>query len=203
MGHQKKRYSLTLFLAVLFVGIGLLGKGTSQTRVTEPPAKNKTAELAIREKNIPIQSAITHVREPDRSSKTIIDIVIGDEFTGTLPDDIDTITVNGPNGDLTLVKNDFNYYPEFRDFWIRIPGDPETGTYTFTVTSGNSVGSATDTQSNLRALPIPDIRTFSPAEKETITAKPPHFSWRAVDTDVPLYYRMDIKDMKDNYIFRI
>jgi hypothetical protein len=43
--------------------------------------------------------------------------------------------------------------------------------------------------------PFPDIRALSPAAGETITAKPPHFSWRAVDADVPLYYRIDIKDM--------
>ena len=72
---------------------------------------------------------------------------------GTLPDDIDTITVTGPKGDLTLAKDNFSYYPQFRDFWISIPGTPETGTYTFTVTSGNRSGLATDTQSDLRTLP--------------------------------------------------
>ena len=44
-----------------------------------------------------------------------IDIVIGNEFMGTLPDDIDTITVTGPKGDLSLAKEDFNYYPQFRN----------------------------------------------------------------------------------------
>ena len=153
MRQQKKRYLLAAFLALLFVGIRFLGYATSQTPVTDQQAKNKAAKLAIEENNISIQGAITHVREPDDSSITIIDIVIGNEFTGTLPDDIDMITVTGPKGDLTLAKDDFSYYPQFRDFWISIPGTPETGTYTFTVTSGNRSGLATDTQSDLRTLP--------------------------------------------------
>ena len=199
MRQQKKRYLLAAFLALLFVGIGFLGYTTTETPVTEQQAKNKAAELAIKE-NISIHGAITHVNEPDGRSNVIIDIVIGNEFKGTLPKDIHKITVTGPKGDLTLAKEDFNYYPQFRDFWISIPGTPETGIYTFTVTSGNRSGSATDTQSDLRTIPIPDTGTFTPAKGETITMKSPHFSWRAATVDVPLYYRIDIKDMKDNYI---
>ena len=191
MRQQKKRYFLTSFLAVLFVGIGFWGYATAQTPVTEQQAKN-----------ILIRGAVTHVREPDGSSHAIIDIVIGNEFKGALPDEIDTITVTGPKGDLTFAKEDFNYNPQFRDFWIRIPGTPETGTYTFTVTSGNRSGSVTDTQSNLRTLPIPDTRTCSPTEGETITMKSPHFSWGGVDADTPLFYRIDVLDMEGNYIFR-
>ena len=202
MRQQKKRYFLTSFLAVLFVGMGFLGYAASQNPVADQKAKNKAVKLAIKEKNIPIQGAITHVHEPDDSSTTIIDIVIGNEFKGALPDDIDTITVAGPKGDLTFAKDDFNYYPQFRDFWISIPGTPETGTYTFTVTSGNRSGSATDTQSDLSPLPIPDTGTFRPAKGETITMKSPHFSWQPAIANVPLYYQIDIKDMKDNYIYR-
>ena len=202
MRQHKKKYFLTSFLALLFVGIGFWGYATSQTPVTEPLSENKTAELAIKEKNIPIQGAITHVHAPDNRSTTIIDIVIGNKFTGTLPDDIETITVTGPTGDLTLAKDDFNYSPRFRDFWIRMPGAPETGTYTFVVSSGNRSGSATDTQSDLRTIPIPDTGTFSPAAGETVTTKSPKFSWRAINADGPLYYRIDIRDMQDNYVFR-
>ena len=81
MHQQKKRYLLTLFLALLFVGIRFLGYTTTQTPVTEQQAKNKAAELAIKE-NISIHGAITHVNEPDGRSNVIIDIVIGNEFKG-------------------------------------------------------------------------------------------------------------------------
>jgi hypothetical protein len=184
------------------LAIGLCGCEGSSIPDTEAQVKDEALKLANRPNDIPIQGAITHVHEPDKSSKTIVDIVIGKKFTGKLPDDLDTITVTGPKGDLTFGKSDFNYYPQFRDFWIRIPGAPETGTYIFTVTSGNRRGSATDTQSDLRTIPIPDIGTFSPAAGETITTKSHHFSWRAINADVPHYYRIDIMDMKDKYVFR-
>ena len=201
MRLQKKRYSFKSFLAVLLVGIGFLAYAASQTPITEQQAKNKAAYLASKGENIPIQGAITHVHEPDDSSITIIDIVIGNEFKGALPDEVDTITVTGPKGDLSIEKDDFNYYPQIRDFWIRIPGTPETGTYTFTVTSGHRRGSTKDIQSDLRNLPIPDTGTCSPAEGEAITMKSPHFSWGGVDAEIPLFYRIDVMDMEDNYIF--
>jgi hypothetical protein len=169
------------------IAIGLCGCEGSSIPVTEAQVKDETLKQATKPNDIPIQGAITHLHEPDNSSKTIIDIVIGKKFTGTLPDDIDTITVTGPKGDLTFGKSDFNYFPQFRDFWIRIPGAPKTGTYAFTVTSGNRTGSATDTQSDLRTIPIPDTRTFSPAAGETITTKSPQFSWRAINATVPVY----------------
>jgi CubicO group peptidase (beta-lactamase class C family) len=197
--NKKLAKILGLFLGVAIWLFGFAGSPTSDTEVQ---GKNDTSKLAASRNNIPIHCAITHVHEPDKGSVTLIDIVIGNEFTGNLPDDIDTITVTGPNGDLPLKKSDFSYYRQFRDFWISIPGSPETGPYTFTVTSGSRKGSATDTQLDLKTLPIPDIRTFTPAAGELITVKPPHFSWNAVDADVPLYYRVDIKDVKDQYIYR-
>jgi len=187
-------------MALLYAGLGFWGCAASRTPNSESPAKNVTA--APNGSIIPVRGAITHLHESEKKIYTVIDIVIGDHFQGTLPDDIDSITVTGPRGKLALGKSDFNYHEGFRDFWISIPEAPESGTYTFTVTSGKRSGSATDTQSTPRTIPLPDIRTFSPAAGETITAKPPHFSWQAVEADIPLYYRLDIKDMQDNYIFR-
>ena len=201
MTKPKKRFFSSLFVALLCVGIGIWGCAGSHTPETESSAIN-TAAKSKQEKIIPIYGAITHVHEPDSSVSTVIDIVIGNEFTGNLPDEIDTITVTGPNGDLSLKKSDFSYLPQFRDFWISIPGSPESGPYTFTITSGSRKGSATDTQLDLKTLSIPDIRTFTPAAGELITTKAPYFSWKAVEADVQLYYRVDIKDMKDRYIYR-
>jgi hypothetical protein len=193
---------VTVILVFWGIAIGLWGCEGSSIPFIETQVKDETLKLANKPNDIPIHGAITHVHEPDNSSKTIIDIVIGQKFTGKLPEDIDTITVTGPKGDLSLAKEDFRYYPQFKDFWISIPGAPETGTYTFTVTSGNRRGSATNTQSNIRTLPIPDTRTFSPATEEIITTKSPQFSWKGINADIPLYYRLEIKDMTDKYIFR-
>ena len=42
---------------------------------------------------IPIEGNVVHVRQPDNSFNTDIEIIIGDNFRGNLPDDIDAITV--------------------------------------------------------------------------------------------------------------
>jgi len=141
---------------------------------------------------IPIIGAIKNAHEPDKSLKTNIEVVIGKGFTGNLPDDIDRITVTGPSGDLPISKDDFTYIPQFRDFWIRIPGSPEIGTYTFKVTSGTMSGSAVDTQSVVRTIPLPDISTFSPAIGATLRPNTPTFSWGAVKVAIPIYYRLEI-----------
>ena len=122
-------------MAFLCFAHGFWGCKTSRTPEAESSVKN-TAALSDPEKTIRIYGAITHVHEPNKGASTLIDIVIGDDFKGTLPDDIDTITVTGPSGKLTLGKSEFNYYSQFRDFWISIPSVAEIGTYTFTVTRG-------------------------------------------------------------------
>jgi len=93
---------------------------------------------------IPIEGAVYSVHRSDGSIKTYIDVVIGRRFPGRLPADIDSIIVSGPDGDLSIDKDDFNYYPQWRAFWPARPGSPEVGTYTFKVTSGNRSGYATE-----------------------------------------------------------
>lgn len=140
-----------------------------------------------------VLAKIYNVRESDNSFRTHIDIVIGENFTGKLPDDIDSIAITGPEGNLPIKKDDFTYFPQLRAFWTAVPGSPESGTYTFTVTSGNMKASATDTQSVLRSLPIPDNNFLSPADGETLASKTPTFSWGAVEyPDAPVYYRIEI-----------
>ncbi|NIQ37033.1 MAG: serine hydrolase [Proteobacteria bacterium] len=182
---RKSRPLIAVFSVVLCVGIRFSGCETSQAQGSD----------------IPVEGAIQYVHEPDNSFRTYIDIVIGKGFTGNLPDDIDTITVTGPSGDLPISKDDFAYIPQFKDFWIRIPGSPEIGTYMFTVTSGNRSGSSTDTQSVLRTIPLPDTSTFKPAKGETLTCKSPTFFWSGADEGIPLYYRIEIKDIKGNRVY--
>ena len=70
---------------------------------------------------IPLTVAIKNSHEPDKSLKTTIDVVIGKGFTGNFPDDIDTITITGPRGDLPIGKDDFTYIPQLRDFLLGCP----------------------------------------------------------------------------------
>lgn len=140
-----------------------------------------------------ISAQIKNVRKPDDTRMSDIDIIIGEDFNGNLPEDIDAITVSGPAGDLPISKDDFTYYPQFKDFWIRIPGAPQTGTYTFTVTSGQMKGVATDHLTTLRNIPIPDTAGLSPSEGQRLSGSSPTFKWQPVDYPfVPVYYQLVI-----------
>jgi len=151
---------------------------------------------------IPIEGAICHVHRPDGSHKTYLDVVVGSSFSGKLPDDIDSITVSGPNGDLSIGKEDFNYNPQWRAFWIVQPGFPENGKYTFKLVSGNSSGSSTDTQSIVKTIPIPDISKFKPPMAETDSCLTPTFSWSLINQPNALYYQLEIRDLNRKHVYR-
>jgi CubicO group peptidase (beta-lactamase class C family) len=139
--------------------------------------------------------------EPDNSSNTEINILIEKDFKGNLPDHIESITVNGPEGKLPITKDDFIYYPQYRAFWISIPGAPSIGTYTFTITSDSISATTTDTQKVLTKLPIPNTSTLSTVEGKTLTCKSPIFFWDGVAAEPPLYYRLEINDMQNNRVY--
>jgi len=141
---------------------------------------------------IPVTGAIHHVHEPDNSYHTYIDIIIGNTFSGNPPGDIDTITVTGPRGRLPIRKGDFTYIPQLRDFFIRIPGSPAIGFYTFEITSGKKNGATADYQYVLKTLPVPDTTTFSPNNGATLRSNTLTFSWHAVKADLPVHYRFEI-----------
>lgn len=147
---------------------------------------------------IPVTGVIHHIREPDNSSKTSIEVVIGGDFTGDLPDDIDSITVTVTDSDgitLPLTLPAYTYIKQFRDFWYTFDGPPAIGKYTFTVKSKGSTGNATDFQEVNRAIPLPDVSTFSPGQGEILASKAPTFSWGAVEyPDIPIYYRLVIDE---------
>ena len=144
---------------------------------------------------IPIIGSVQNVQESDNSTKTDLSVVIGKGFIGKLPDAIDKIAITGPNGDLSVGKDDFRFFHRSREFWIRKPRSPDVGTYTFTVTSGKMSGSATDTQSVIRAIPVPNSSTFSPSQEEILRSITPTFSWGAVKADFPIYYRLEINKL--------
>jgi len=159
--------------------------------------KQDTANLEI-----PIKGAVYSVHRSDGSQKTYIDVEIGRQFSGRLPDDIDSIIVSGPHGDLSINKDDFNYNPQWRAFWTVRPGVPEIGTYTFKVASGNRNGLATDIQSNVIRIPLPDTNKFFPARGETVTCTPPIFSWQKLNNDRPLFYQVEIRDINRKHVYR-
>jgi len=177
---------LAIFWIVLFTGTSLWG----------------CHALGVHKNDLPIKGAVYHVHAPDGSSRTYLDIYVGDEFAGRLPEDVDAITVSGPAGDLPIGKDDFNYNPQLRDFWTALPGTPAIGSYEFKVKIGKLIGTATDVQSSVRTIPIPDVGTMRPARREKLTCKLPSFSWAAAREGTPLYYLLEIRDEGKNGIYR-
>jgi len=158
-------------------------------------------KLAMATGEIPIEGAVYSVHRSDGSQKTYLDVVIGHDFKGNLPDGIESISVTGPSGALDISKVDFNYNPQWRDFWISLPGLPEIGTYSFQVKNGALLGSDTDIQIVNRVIPLPDALHFHPTSNETNLCSSPTFSWPLIPKDYPLYYLFEINEGPQN-IFR-
>jgi len=153
-----------------------------------------TSELG---KGFTIQGSVKNVHMPDDSFKTLLEVVIGDDFIGYLPGDIDSITITDPKGKIVAsYPEDLPYWPQFRDFNIMLDVPPKIGIYTFTATSGDAVGTATDYQYINRTLPIPDETKLSPANGATVSSKTPTFSWDPIEytEDIAIYYRLEIWD---------
>ena len=152
---------------------------------------------------IPVIGGVVNIRNATDKFITVFDVIIGQSFDGKLPDDIESITVTGPEGVLPIQKDDFTFWPSANDFYIVTPGSPKVGSYKIAVTSGNRMGFAFDTQSIIRPIPVPDISTFSPAEGETLGLKTPTFSWGAVKYfDAPIYYLFQIYDSTGEQVYR-
>jgi len=141
------------------------------------------------------------VHRDDGSHKTYLDVVVGRSFSGKLPDDIDAITVTGPSGDLSIGKDDFNYNPQSRAFWIVLPGFPEIGEYSFKLVSGNSLGFATDSQSSVKTIPLPDVSKFNPARYQTDHCRTPSFSWSSLNERDDLFYQLQIRDLDRRRVY--
>ncbi len=141
---------------------------------------------------IPVTGALRHVHEPDHTHATYFEVIIGEAFTGKMPDLIKSVTITGPNGKLAIGKQDFTYLPRLRNFWVKVPGILSTGIYTFDVTSDEKKGSGTDIQAKVITIPLPDAGHFSPPSGSTLKADNPVFSWKTVESEVPLYYRLEI-----------
>jgi hypothetical protein len=143
---------------------------------------------------IPFVGMITNVHEPDNTFRTYVDLIMLDRFNGKLPDDIETVTVTGPQGDLPIGREDFTWLPQFREFWGNIPGSPAVGEYTITIAGKDMRGKTTEFQFVNRTLPVVDSEYFSPADGETIVSRTPTFSWKAIELpDIPIYYRLIIR----------
>ena len=67
------------------------------------------------EQGFSIQGYVKNKHLPDGSFKTGLEVLIDDDFYGTLPDDIDSITVTAPSGQLPITKDNFDYLDQWLD----------------------------------------------------------------------------------------
>jgi imidazolonepropionase-like amidohydrolase len=141
---------------------------------------------------IPVTAVVRHVVETDGRSTTQFEVLIGKSFSGKLPEAIVKIQIDGPGGLLSLKKSDFRYINSVRAFWASVPEQPQIGTYVFRVTDGKRTGLATNTQSVVRKIDLPTVRSLSPANQSVLTTETPTFSWAAVEADYPVFYRFEI-----------
>ena len=116
------------------------------------------------ERGFSIVASVKNKHLPDGSFRTGLEAVIDNNFYGTLPDDIESITVTAPSGQLPINKDDFEYLDQWLDFAYDYNGSPEIGIYTFEMASGGYTATATDTQDVLRTLPLIDENALSPAD---------------------------------------
>jgi hypothetical protein len=150
---------------------------------------------------IPVTAGVKHVVDQNKAHYTYFDVVIGKTYSGDLPGAIDSITITGPKGMLPIQKKDITYLHQFRDFWIRIPGKPQTGTYTIEVIGGKENGLASDIQAVVKTIPPPDVQYFSPLEGAVLKLDELTFSWKLAKTKEPLYCRMEINKRNGGRVY--
>ena len=139
-----------------------LGTSDPVITVTTPVTVDLVADQEV--SPFSIEGSVMNVHEADGSLSTCFEVLIGNDYTGILPDGIHAITITAPSGALSYTKDNFEYLPQRRVFFHKVPGSPEIGVYTFTVETGGSTVTDTFTVNS-----PPDTPTaLSPADEATL-----------------------------------
>jgi hypothetical protein len=137
--------------------------------------------------------SVKHVTYGGMPSRTWFEVMFDHSFSGSLPYDIDTITIIDPDGQQRQIWPDgcAQWLDSYNEFWCELSGPPILGEYTFVVTARDgSVGTKTDTQKDLFSIPVVDVNTVA----INTGSKTPVFSWEPVH--VPgkdIYYRLEVR----------
>ncbi|MFH2093150.1 MAG: fibronectin type III domain-containing protein, partial [Pseudomonadota bacterium] len=134
--------------------------------------------------------------------QTYFDIVIGNSFSGSVPNDIASISVTWPDGSVHELwpNGGAQWLASDNEFFAAVDGAPMLGEYVFKVTATDgSVGIKSDIQKDLFVLPAVDVNTV----KIDTGSKTPIFSWDPVSvagTDVT--YRLEVFGVDTGFSFR-
>lgn len=147
---------------------------------------------------LPLIKASVHCTyTPAGNVQSYFDLIFNQKFNGRLPDDVISISVTGPEGQMKIGISDFRFIPAKRLFWVRIPGELSLGTYTFTITTRAGVLHVSDTQLENRPLRLAEPDTFLPAINAQIYPGNLRFSWDgglffSVVNERPAFYQLQI-----------
>ncbi|MFC1820223.1 choice-of-anchor Q domain-containing protein [Thermodesulfobacteriota bacterium] len=175
--------SLASFEGDLFVGTYNITDGTEIWATSD----------SLSTYTLTYDASVMHLVGSDGSSNTLLGVTNID-FSGTLPDDIDSISVERDGADMGLTINDFSFNTQFNQFYAVIPGPPVAGsTYTFTITAGATSVSNADTQGTIHYLPSPGGASLYPFDGLTVYRSTPTFSWQPLYyPSTTLYYRLEV-----------
>lgn len=186
MNRDRQIYTMNVFLGVFLIAV--IFSGFNDGLTAEPSS-------------IPISGDVCHVIWPGGTHKICFTIAVDKNFSGKLPDEVDSISITGPQGLLPVKKNDFNYNPQKKLFWTIQSGIPAIGDYRFHLTVKNASGTSKDTQAGIRDIPVPGNSGLRPRSDGPYTCKTPEFSWPLIPWDTPLYYQIQIRDFSRTEVY--
>jgi len=152
-------------------------------------------------RDISFSGVVQHLVLPGNRSRIFLGVYIGREFAKTLPEGIDEISIEGPNGFLPLTIKDFKYIGINREFWATLPGVPAKGDYKITIASGQEFGQIIVSLNQIHQLPVPQSQEIASGEEEEIKAARPVFSWQIPQNEDNLFYQLQIRNSKGKRIY--
>jgi len=142
-------------------------------------------------------AAVYQRHDPD-GVFTALDAGVSDP-NGTLPGAIQSITVTGPNEFSKELVADGQYYASFSEFFLRVPGAPAPGVYTFTVVDNEGKTAVTyEWVGESAEIPIVEQSSIS------VTGDPlaPTLSWSGISGyQGKLFYRIWVQDIEGSFVY--
>ena len=117
---------------------------------------------------------------------------------GTLPGSIQSLRVTGPGLDKDILQENYSYIPSIRDFFLMVPGAPQAGVYTFTITDADGARTTRDYLRDGVDMPIVDHTSI------TVSGNPlaPTVSWKAISGyEGKPYYRVRVYDSSGTPVY--
>ena len=150
--------------------------------------------------SLPVTGVVQHLVLPSDKSTTFFSIIFGRDFPGTLPDDIDKITVDGPDGACPLSLKNFKYLADNREFWSVLPERPAKGTYKITIHAGNIKGVVSTTLTQLQIISPPNSLKCETNQEGVVETNRPAFTWETKQEE-GRYSQLQIKNSSGKLIY--